>query len=222
MTDTSRDAAALLRDFVNTLDVETGDDAIDTPGRLAAWLDGHDLVPTAVPAPGPASTTAGSAPGGGERDLDLARELREGLRTVMIAHHGPRPAASGADVLDGPANVLRGPANVPGGLEAAFAALPLRISLADGGPRLVPLAAPEDGRVREALAWIAAAVMESVADGTWGRLKVCQESTCRWAFLDTSKNRSRAWCSMRVCGNRTKTRAYRARLRTTGQAADAD
>jgi predicted RNA-binding Zn ribbon-like protein len=63
------------------------------------------------------------------------------------------------------------------------------------------------------LARLAAAIMDAVAAGTWPRLKVCQEGTCRWAFLDTSKNRSRSWCSMRTCGNRTKTRAYRARNR---------
>ena len=34
---------------------------------------------------------------------------------------------------------------------------------------------------------------------------------CRWAFYDYSRNRSASWCSMQLCGNRTKTRAYRRR-----------
>lgn len=34
------------------------------------------------------------------------------------------------------------------------------------------------------------------------RVKVCP--TCRWLFLDRSKNRSRRWCDMKVCGNRAK------------------
>ncbi len=42
---------------------------------------------------------------------------------------------------------------------------------------------------------------------------VCSSDTCQWAFYDRSKNRSGRWCSMQVCGNRTKTRAYRARQR---------
>ncbi len=50
-----------------------------------------------------------------------------------------------------------------------------------------------------------------MAEGNWPRLKVCREDTCAWAFYDRSKNRSGAWCSMAVCGNRTKARAYRAR-----------
>ncbi|MBC6461609.1 CGNR zinc finger domain-containing protein, partial [Actinomadura sp. HBU206391] len=76
-----------------------------------------------------------------------------------------------------------------------------------------PALVPATGGVSAGLGRIAAAIMECAADGSWERLKACQEDTCRWAFMDTSKNRSRAWCSMRVCGNRTKTRAYRARRR---------
>jgi predicted RNA-binding Zn ribbon-like protein len=49
--------------------------------------------------------------------------------------------------------------------------------------------------------------------GTWPRVKLCAAETCRWAFLDESRNRSRAWCSMGVCGNRAKARSFRARNR---------
>jgi predicted RNA-binding Zn ribbon-like protein len=48
-------------------------------------------------------------------------------------------------------------------------------------------------------------------DGTFARLKSCRNHDCRWAFYDYSKNRSASWCSMQLCGNRTKTRAYRRR-----------
>jgi predicted RNA-binding Zn ribbon-like protein len=50
-----------------------------------------------------------------------------------------------------------------------------------------------------------------MADGTWERMKACRADDCRWAFLDTAKNRSRAWCSMQSCGNRAKVAAYRER-----------
>jgi predicted RNA-binding Zn ribbon-like protein len=88
-----------------------------------------------------------------------------------------------------------------------FPAFPLRVVLTADGPVLEPV----DAGVPGGLARIAAAVMSVRADGMWPRLKVCTESTCQWAFIDSSKNRSRSWCSMKVCGNRTKTRAYRAR-----------
>jgi len=177
------DAAPLLRDFVNTLDIDSATDELTTPSRLAAWLAGRGLVP-------PRATA---------READLVRgiALREGLRAAMIAHHGPPPVQ---EVL-------------PDDLEDALAALPLRITFTGTRPALVPLDAPGTAGVSAGLARIAAAIMDAAAAGTWPRLKVCQEDTCRWAFLDTSKNRSRSWCSMSVCGNRTKTRAYRARRR---------
>ncbi len=34
------------------------------------------------------------------------------------------------------------------------------------------------------------------------RIRVC--GNCGWLFLDRSKNRSRVWCDMSVCGNRVK------------------
>jgi predicted RNA-binding Zn ribbon-like protein len=53
-----------------------------------------------------------------------------------------------------------------------------------------------------------------MANGTWERLKACAlHDTCEWAFYDWSKNRSGTWCDMKVCGNRSKARAYRERKR---------
>jgi predicted RNA-binding Zn ribbon-like protein len=178
MTETRSGAALLLRDFVNTLDVECDADQLATPAKLTEWLTGHGLLPPGSPA-------------ADERALAMANDLREGLREAMHAHHAPSTEA------------------LPPELEAALANLPLRVTLTGAHPALVPLGTGAPA----ALARLAAAIMEASADGTWTRLKVCLERTCRWAFLDTSKNRSRNWCSMRVCGNRTKTRAYRARSR---------
>lgn len=44
-------------------------------------------------------------------------------------------------------------------------------------------------------------------------VRECYEETCRWLFLDRSKNHSRRWCDMRICGNRSKARRFHARLR---------
>jgi predicted RNA-binding Zn ribbon-like protein len=44
------------------------------------------------------------------------------------------------------------------------------------------------------------------------RLKACGDPTCRWLFLDTSKNHTRRWCDMKICGNRMKARRHQARL----------
>jgi len=43
------------------------------------------------------------------------------------------------------------------------------------------------------------------------RVKECPG--CGWLFLDTSKNRSRRWCSMNTCGARDKMRRYHKKQR---------
>ena len=43
------------------------------------------------------------------------------------------------------------------------------------------------------------------------RLRACESPECRWLFLDSSKNHTRRWCDMKVCGNRVKARRYRER-----------
>jgi predicted RNA-binding Zn ribbon-like protein len=60
--------------------------------------------------------------------------------------------------------------------------------------------------VAGALGRILLAVFEAMAEGSWPRLKTCPN--CHWSFYDYSRNRSARWCSMTLCGNRSKTRAY--------------
>ena len=72
---------------------------------------------------------------------------------------------------------------------------------------------PEADGVSAALGRIVIAVHTAMADGSWSRLKACRASDCEWAFIDSAKNHSRAWCSMRSCGNREKARAFRERRR---------
>ncbi len=67
--------------------------------------------------------------------------------------------------------------------------------------------------MRGALAQLMAAATTSRIKGSWPRLKMCPAEECRWAFYDTSRNRSKRWCSMEVCGNRNKVRAFRDRGR---------
>jgi predicted RNA-binding Zn ribbon-like protein len=47
------------------------------------------------------------------------------------------------------------------------------------------------------------------------RLKRCPGEACGWVFLDQTKNASRVWCEMAVCGTRAKlrSRARKARRR---------
>ncbi|TMU85839.1 hypothetical protein FGG79_11610 [Bacillus sp. BHET2] len=40
------------------------------------------------------------------------------------------------------------------------------------------------------------------------RVKQCEGDPCGWLFFDTSRNKSRRWCSMADCGNRAKVRRF--------------
>ena len=42
-------------------------------------------------------------------------------------------------------------------------------------------------------------------------VRKCAAPGCGWLFVDGTKNGSRRWCSMSVCGNRDKVRRYRRR-----------
>jgi predicted RNA-binding Zn ribbon-like protein len=123
--------------------------------------------------------------------LGRARVVREALRTMLLDHNG-------IDVdIDGASTVLA---------EASRRAR-LELRMGERGPELVSAAGGLDGALGSLLAIVAA----SVADGSWTRLKACRSDTCRWAFYDSARNRSRRWCSMEVCGNRAKARSFRAR-----------
>lgn len=64
----------------------------------------------------------------------------------------------------------------------------------------------------ELTVWILArSVCELLFSEQLGQMRSCDVDTCRWLFLDTSKNHSRRWCNMKVCGNRVKARRFQAR-----------
>ena len=77
-----------------------------------------------------------------------------------------------------------------------------------GEPRL---SAASSSGASAVLARLLAVIARADAEGTWERLKVCPADDCLWAFYDFSRNHSRSWCDMRVCGNRAKARAFRSR-----------
>jgi predicted RNA-binding Zn ribbon-like protein len=123
-------------------------------------------------------------------DLDRAVRLRDGLRSALTSHHDGEPDEEALLELD-----------------EVCAELPLRaVCSADG---LAPCGTGIEG----ALAEIAAAAATARIKGSWARLKICPADDCGWAFYDVSRNRSRRWCSMEVCGNRNKVRAFRDRTR---------
>ena len=127
----------------------------------------------------------------GKADLEETRAVREALRELLLAHNEVEADVPRATAV----------------LDTAAQRAGLAIRFADGAAR----AEPSAPGVRGALGNILAEVSAGMADGTWERMKACRAHDCKYAFLDTAKNRSRAWCSMQSCGNRAKVAAYRER-----------
>ena len=168
------DGLELVRGFVNTFDVETGEDAIAAPGALETWAAGRGL---------------GGAPAT-PVDVRRAQDTREALRALLIANAGGPDATTAWSVLERQARRSR-----------------VRLGFRPGGSELRPEATGTDA----ALGHVLAAVAAAVADGSWSRLKACPADDCQWAYIDRTRNGSRRWCDMRVCGNRDKVRTFRAR-----------
>jgi len=100
---------------------------------------------------------------------------------------------------------LRGAVGDPDAAAAPDAAdTTVTVRLGPGGPELTSV---------DVIGAVLAAAVRLAERGDWGRVKICPADDCRWAFYDLSRNRSRNWCSMRVCGNREKARAWRERTK---------
>lgn len=183
----------VVRQFVNTLDIERGTDDLDSPGALIGWL--------AESGPGGPGPDAHADAAVTEADLRLAVSLREALRAVLSRHVTARTEP---DAAAGQASAAEAAVE----LRKAAASLRIRFEVGDEG-RVA--AAPDDCGVSADLARILLIAAEAATTGTWSRLKACGAGDCQWAFYDRSPTRTGCWCSMRVCGSRAKSRAYRRR-----------
>jgi predicted RNA-binding Zn ribbon-like protein len=123
------------------------------------------------------------------RELDAARMLRDGLREALLAADGPAVAGLAEGWLG----------RAPGRLCVEPDTLQ---------PRFAPAA-------RTSCCLLVDAVLDAldlVRDSP-GRVRECADPRCPVLFLDTSRNRSRRWCSMERCGARAKASAYYRRHR---------
>ncbi|MHB8642189.1 MAG: CGNR zinc finger domain-containing protein [Gaiellaceae bacterium] len=126
-----------------------------------------------------------------ERELTETVRVREAVRELLLAHND-----KGIDTDDA-CNTL----------ETAARTARLVLRFHEGRTVLEP----EGDGASAALGRLVAAVADLMTTDEWQRLKACRDETCRQAFYDQSRNRSRAWCSMEVCGNREKARSFRER-----------
>jgi len=129
-----------------------------------------------------------------EEALDRLLVLRESLRALLRANNGEEIEAGELAPLQGAAERSR--------FRTTFAA--------DGHLGIAPARSDISGFEARLLL----AIERLQSQGAWPRLKACTDDECQWAFYDATRNHSRTWCSMEVCGNREKTRRYRERKGT--------
>lgn len=179
--------AALLYDFVNTLDhrryvengvAHAGNDEIDTPRMLQAWMRERGLLHRGE------HIDAG--------DHRAALELRKALRDFLLDPPKDRPRAKEAARQ----------------LTAVSRRFPLMLTVSDKGAVAL---GPVPGS--SALGFVLGQMIGLAKTDRLARLKTCASDECRWIYFDRSKPANRQWCSSSRCGNRQKTRAYRVRQR---------
>ena len=188
----------LALDFVNTVMVEGGQlvDGLSSPEDLAAWAGASSLghlfgEPTAVSSAVYAQV------------IGLRGAMKAGFDAIVAEDPVPDAtlATMNAILRTGPGSELRR-ASPAGRLGHA-----LRVDLRRD-PAPLPWLLADSG----------ASLMTS---DLVTRLRRCaNHDTCVLMFLDTSRSHTRRWCSMDLCGNRSKVAAHTARTRQRSQPGD--
>jgi predicted RNA-binding Zn ribbon-like protein len=126
-----------------------------------------------------------------DRDLADALNLRGALTGLYLAaaSHQPLPA----DDID-TVNLYAATPDIPPAL--------------DGGQRQAGASKIRLAQVLSTLARDAIDVFSTIDEG---RVRACDDDTCRMVYHDESRTNNRRWCSMERCGNRAKVRAHRER-----------
>jgi len=170
---------------------------------LINWIEQSGLVPAAVAQDLRQTAT---------EELDAValkvRELREWFRTFVASHAGVGIDASVLPSL-APLNLLLA-------RDQSYLQIEIKTSKGEGAlpqwQRHSRCQGPES-----VLVPIAASIGNLICHGQFDRVKKCKGTNCTLWFHDLSKNHSRRWCTMTVCGNRAKAAAHRAKKRSLNQ-----
>jgi predicted RNA-binding Zn ribbon-like protein len=190
----------LCLDFVNTVDERTSREPrelVPTYPDLVSWSTQSGILsPKAAER---LLRTARRDPERARRALARARSLREVLFAIFSSAAAGRPAPSPA---------LRA---LDTELKKAFA----RPSLRTGTGYRLDWQDPEAALDRM-LGPVIRSTVELLTSPGVDRVRICEAGGCGWLFFDASRNRSRQWCDMTVCGNRAKARRFYERRRRHG------
>ena len=150
---------------------------------------------------------------------EQARKLRrtageEEARSVVASTAELREAL--AKVLYGRIDGTRPPAGQIQVLEKLFHAASLHRRLVTGKLHLEWSWSGAERQAEIPLWMLAQAASDLLVSSDAELIKDCGDPTCRWLFLDVSKNHTRRWCDMKTCGNRMKARRHHARAQGDG------
>ncbi|MCQ9180605.1 ABATE domain-containing protein [Streptomyces sp. IBSBF 2953] len=129
-----------------------------------------------------------------QSQLDRSRELRESIHAAAtaVASRNPLPS-SAVQVIN----------------DCSTRGLASAVLTSDGGRKW----RLSSSSVEDALSVIATDAISLLTGEREGKISLCTSSTCRAAFLDTSRGGTRKWCDMNTCGNREKKARFLANKR---------
>jgi predicted RNA-binding Zn ribbon-like protein len=164
--------------------------------NLLAWAEHAEVIEASQ-----RRGFASSPPSASQEAFARALELREALHRIfraIIAGESP-PAA-------------------------AFAVLNRMLAEAMTAAEILPAGTgyrwgwrAQDGRPMRLLWPVARSAAELLTGPLLARVKFCPGAGCGWLFLDKTRNGTRRWCEMEICGSRAKMRRYHQRRRAAAE-----
>jgi predicted RNA-binding Zn ribbon-like protein len=160
-----------IRQFVNTLDLESLEDNLAEPDSAAAWLAGRGLLPEDEPL-----TPA---------DVRQAQSMREAIRKLLLAHNGAPLDAAAVDAVNN---------------AAKSAELVVRVG-DDGHAALVPVRPGIDGALGRLIAIAYRAMSEGTWERLkacpedkceWAFYDWSKNRSATWCDMATCGNRAKA------------------------------
>jgi predicted RNA-binding Zn ribbon-like protein len=187
-------------DLVNTLDWRFRDEGpeelMNDYGDLVRFTEQSGLISN----PQARRLLRNTSEGKAAKMVAAVRELREAAAQILYAAlDGEEPASSAVRLVEG-----------------FFRDARQSQRLLWGGDKLAWELTPSSASLPEMPLWLLAlSAAELLTSGEMHKLRACGSPECRWLFLDTSKNHTRRWCDMKICGNRMKARRFKAQHRAS-------
>jgi len=194
-------------DFLNSVTAPWGTEIewLENGRDLLSWLQQAGLLPPGVAKRFSVEFSAAAI----DDTASRARELRDWLRGFVATHSGKPLGPEIATKLERVNRLLQGDNTY------RQIVVPDLTNGAKGGNHQALFWQRERrwSRPGDLLLPIAEAIGELVCSVDFSLVRNCNGSTCTLWFHDISKNHTRRWCTMSVCGNRAKAAAHRARKR---------